>query len=95
MTTQARPLIEEQLSPNGHVTEPTKSASAGTTAARRRRPRRARQREQAWRSSMVVTALAICMVIVNDFGTRTQIDMLGSRATTSIRCAPTSWRGRG
>jgi general secretion pathway protein K len=27
----------------------------------------------------VVTAVAICMVIVNDFGTRTQIDMLQSR----------------
>jgi len=62
-------------------TEPTKPASAGATAARRRRPRRAlRQREQAGMAILaVVTALAICMVIVNDFGTRTQIDMLQSR----------------
>ncbi len=44
----------------------------------RRRP--ASQRERAGMAIlMVVTAIAICMVIVNEFGTRTNIDMLQSR----------------
>ena len=58
------------------TTDPTKPSGR-----RRRRPRRAlRQREQAGMAILaVVTAVAICMVIIQDFGTRTQIDMLQAR----------------
>jgi hypothetical protein len=55
--------------------------TAPTQPRRRRRPRRSvAQREQAGIAILaVVTAVAICLTIVNEFGTRTNIDLLQSR----------------
>jgi general secretion pathway protein K len=45
---------------------------------RRRAPASARHRAGV-AILMVVTAIALCLVLVNDFGTRTQVDKLGAR----------------
>jgi hypothetical protein len=47
-------------------------------ARRRRAPASARHRAGV-AILMVVTAIALCLVLVNDFGTRTQVDKLGAR----------------
>ncbi|HVK71829.1 MAG TPA: hypothetical protein VM734_00860 [Kofleriaceae bacterium] len=51
-----------------------------TAATRPRRPRRRRARGQRGIALLaVITAVAICLVIVNEFGTRTTIDMMQAR----------------
>ena len=54
------------------------------TAVRSPQPRRRRAPASARHRAgiailMVVTAIALCLVLVNDFGTRTQVDKLGAR----------------
>lgn len=61
------------------ATEPTATPAAAPAPAPRRRRAYSRREKSGMAILMVVTAIAICMVIVNEFGTRTNVDTLQAR----------------